>query len=69
MKSQFRGQAPEDKPMFWVAVNKGKSEIIETAGGSPPPNRDLTILGGYITYEQAEEKMNENQPRRPASWS
>jgi len=54
--------------MFWVAMNKGKSEIIETEGGSPPPNRDLIILGGYITHEQAEEKMNENQQQRPSSW-
>ena len=31
----------------------------------PPPNRDLIILGGYITDEQAEKKMNEDQQPRP----
>ena len=54
--------------MFWVTVNKGSREIIETVDGIPPPNRDLIILGGYITHEQAEEKMNENQQQRPALW-
>jgi hypothetical protein len=54
--------------MFWVALSKGKREIIETDDGMPPPNRDLIILGGYITHEQTEKKMNENQQQRPASW-
>ena len=44
--------------MFWVALNKGKREIIETPGGSPPADEDLIILGGFVTQEQAEIKMN-----------
>ena len=54
--------------MFWVALNKGKREIIETVDGSPPPDQDLIILGGFVTHEQAETKMNENQQQRPAAW-
>lgn len=55
--------------MFWVAINKGQREIIETAGGTPPPNEDLIVLGGFVTHDQAETKMNENQPQRSSSWS
>lgn len=54
--------------MFWVALKKGQREIIETADGSPPPDQDLIILGGFITQEQAEAKMSENQRERPNSW-
>jgi len=54
--------------MFWVALNKGQREIIETADGSPPPDQDLIILGGFVTHEQAMTKMNENQQQPTDSW-
>ena len=63
------GKPPtEEKPMFWAALNKGQREIIETGDGSPPPDQDLIILGGFATHEQAAIKMNENQQQQPAAW-
>ena len=54
--------------MFWLVIRKGKREIIETVGGIPPPDQDLTILGGFITREEAERKMNEDQHRPTPQW-